>query len=761
MVVKHLGANRILGNTGALGSSGWTLSTGNTISGGTLNSNNDSANQDRFSYYDLGAGNVADDWVLRFKVIFDTFINIGTNAGNAVSFGFGFTDVVPTNLTGETPSQGDWVTFSAHAHWNSATDFRMRTYSTAHDQTTGSSRAEPLTATRWCEITKDGTGCTLKVYTSDAFSGTPEETLTETLSTNITNLRYLFTKFYYQNIPDDNTVKIDDVNFYNNQTSATTLTTNWNFTDETDDKDTLVTTGKESWTEMDSSKIAVNTSTGKIDFEMVDGSIDNVYYPITVEDDAWQLRAIVNFTSGASANSNTGNQYFRFGLATLGTGGGSSEPTEGILTTFQDHGGASANEKWHLKGTGGSTVYTGTNTGTTTGVDYYLTLKRTSTTAISVDLKTVSHSGSSLTGFPLTTGVASGTDGLAYLFIANGHNQGSDIRALSGTIRAIQVWTDSAGTGDPDFEPTLLAGSDLEENTIFIETDTYTHHWLQSNKWYPLPVRGVFEYQDELEYINVAVASNATVFGATNIANTDGSATGGNATYGACCGISSTNTDISRWSFATLGTGVNWGDLNTARKDTTGCSNETRFVIGGGYISGAYSGCDSVTIDSSGTASSFGTIYTNYGGASFSSATRAVFGGGYNGSYNGLATQHYMTFASGGTASSSGSLIGTDRWLSAGASNSTHGIYGGGYNGATTMQKMTIASLGTGTSFGNLSVGRHNLGALSSDSRAIWGAGGGSNVMDFKTFDNDGTCTDFGDLSFSGTCSGISDLVRT
>ena len=229
MAIKYLAGERLIGTAAerAEQNAQWVLSTGNTVSGGTLNLTNDSANQDRFAYYDVGAGNVADDWVLRFKVIFDTFVNVGTNPGNAVGFFFGFTDVVPTNLTGETPSQGDWVTFQAHAHWNGSTDFRLGTYSTAHDTTTGTGRAEPLTATRWCEITKDGTGCTLKVYTSDAYSGTPEETITETLSTNITNFRYLFTKFYYQNIPDDNTVKIDDVNFYNNQTSATTLTTNW------------------------------------------------------------------------------------------------------------------------------------------------------------------------------------------------------------------------------------------------------------------------------------------------------------------------------------------------------------------------------------------------------------------------------------------------------------------------------------------------------------------------------------------------------
>ena len=52
-----------------------------------------------------------------------------------------------------------------------------------------------------------------------------------TLSANITDLRYIYNKFFYQGVTTDNTIKIDDVNFYNNQTSATTLTTNWNFTD--------------------------------------------------------------------------------------------------------------------------------------------------------------------------------------------------------------------------------------------------------------------------------------------------------------------------------------------------------------------------------------------------------------------------------------------------------------------------------------------------------------------------------------------------
>ena len=112
----------------------------------------------------------------------------------------------------------------------------------------------------------------------------------------------------------------------------------------------LTTLGSAGWTEMDSSKISINTSTAKIDFNMVDGSIDNLYYPITVSSSKWALRFIVNFTSGPSANTNTGNQYFRVGFADSGTQSGSSEPTNGATCQFQDHGSSSANEKWFMRG---------------------------------------------------------------------------------------------------------------------------------------------------------------------------------------------------------------------------------------------------------------------------------------------------------------------------------------------------------------------------------------------------------------------------
>ena len=252
----------------------------------------------------------------------------------------------------------------------------------------------------------------------------------------------------------------------------------------------LTTLGSAGWTEMDSSKVSINTSTSKIDFALTTGSSHNIYYPITVEDDTWQLRSIINFTAGANANSGVGNQRMRFGFATLGDEDGEGLPTEGIVATFQDHGESSANERWYCNGTGGSNIYTGHSHGTTSGVDYYLTLKRTSTTAISLDLKTVSYSGTSLTDFPLTTSVASGTDNLAYLYLAGGR---TDLRSntsppdppLSGTIRAIQVWQTTAGTGDPDFEPTFTNSyPNLSNGTIFEESDTGKHYmWDGTSVW--------------------------------------------------------------------------------------------------------------------------------------------------------------------------------------------------------------------------------------------------------------------------------------
>ena len=242
----------------------------------------------------------------------------------------------------------------------------------------------------------------------------------------------------------------------------------------------LTTLGSAGWTEMDSSEISINTTTGRIDFNLVDGSIDNLYYPITVSASAWQLRFIVNFTSGPSANSNTGNQYFRVGFATNGTTGGQSEPTVGATCQFQDHGSSSANEKWFMKASGGSNDYGTTGSGTTTGVDYYVTFKRTAADPddnLHFDIKTVSHSGTSLSGSTLDQNIGTSTGELTHFYIANANSSGTVPNALSGTIRGIQIWQTTAGTGGANFEPTFTnTYPNIPNGAIFEESDTGKHY---------------------------------------------------------------------------------------------------------------------------------------------------------------------------------------------------------------------------------------------------------------------------------------------
>jgi len=206
-------------------STGWTLTpTYSTISGGTLNIQNTSSGHQHYASYDLGSGAVAENWVLRFKIIFDTY---GHNQqGQACGYYFGLSSIPAASLTGETPTQGSYVAFNAAAHWSGSTQFYLAANSSGTQSTTGDSRADDLTITRYIEIVKNGTSLTNKIFTANTYAeNVREETITLTLSANITNLRYIYNKFYYQGVTTDNTVKVDDIEFYNN--SLTTFTEAW------------------------------------------------------------------------------------------------------------------------------------------------------------------------------------------------------------------------------------------------------------------------------------------------------------------------------------------------------------------------------------------------------------------------------------------------------------------------------------------------------------------------------------------------------
>jgi len=207
----------------------------------------------------------------------------------------------------------------------------------------------------------------------------------------------------------------------------------------------LSTGGNDGWTEMDDTYISINSATNKIDFNMVHASIDNIYKDVgTVSDSTWALRFIINFSTALDGN---GDQYFRVALGRVGTTGGNNNPVNGLNAYLQHHTG---NVRWGIYGL--SSTSTSDEGITSNNTDYYVTLKRTSVTAMSLDIKTVSHSGTSLTSLPITTNATSSASDMDTLYFANRENAGS--YSLAGTIRDIQLWkTTSSTSGSPDYAP--------------------------------------------------------------------------------------------------------------------------------------------------------------------------------------------------------------------------------------------------------------------------------------------------------------------
>lgn len=192
---------------------GWTLGTSATISGGTLNIVS-AQNTARTSYYDLTS--VSATWVLRFKFSGTTLTNTTSGQGMTFNFGIGATNAE----TAESPTQ-DALSFALALHSAGSTSnfYSWRWETSGAAQTAGTSRAEPLTITRWIEVIHQTNNLRVKVYT-DAY-GIVEETIDLAItSANYTGLRYLFARAYQQATADVNTYVIDDVKFYDGITSV-------------------------------------------------------------------------------------------------------------------------------------------------------------------------------------------------------------------------------------------------------------------------------------------------------------------------------------------------------------------------------------------------------------------------------------------------------------------------------------------------------------------------------------------------------------
>ena len=226
---------------------------------------------------------------------------------------------------------------------------------------------------------------------------------------------------------------------------------------------------------------------------------------------------------------------------------------------------------------------------------------------------------------------------------------------------------------------------------------------------------------------------------------------------------------------ASGGTSRSFGDLtySARRLSESGFSDRTRGVIVGGFDgSNRLTNINKITISSTGSAATFGTLATGRSTQTgFSNSTRGFACGGTAAPDTFTADILYFTIQSDGNGVDFGADLTEARDAGAGASNSTRGLAAGGFNNtpASTTNKreidvITIPTLGTVQDFGDLSQTRRGAGTATSPVRAVFAGGyepSNTNIIEYVEFATRGNATKFGDCTKSGgNFAGTSDTVR-
>ena len=224
--------------------------------------------------------------------------------------------------------------------------------------------------------------------------------------------------------------------------------------------------------------------------------------------------------------------------------------------------------------------------------------------------------------------------------------------------------------------------------------------------------------------------------------------------------------------FASGGGATYWGDLNDAGTGVRAVSNNTRGLVMGGHPShpsgpnsNSINVIDYFTIATQGSASSFGdlTKYV-YGGGMAGSPTRGLYAGGQTNPYFNSPSYvktkgiDYSTFATKGNAIRFGELSLALRATS-GASSATRAVFAGGYDaapiaynqGSNQISYVTIASEGNGTDFGDLDMSTSFGTSVSNSVRGVFGHGPNApthtDALNYVTIATTGNAIDFGDMT--------------
>ena len=232
---------------------------------------------------------------------------------------------------------------------------------------------------------------------------------------------------------------------------------------------TFSTTG---WVEQNATHISVSTSGITFKVTAATDTNDNISYDLgagNVSDTKWSLRYTITYT-GTGAGSGGENHIIGIGsqsgavgaMSNPWTGGcGSSTPENRIGFSWVDYSGTPeigilSSEGWYSNGYPNNSAHTtSSNLSVTGSVKYYITIIRHSATKITMDVKTGSFTGTSVTGYPVTSNNPPSTDGvygnatptssltdLRFLKVWNRAREGVRSGYFTGVLDSISFWND-------------------------------------------------------------------------------------------------------------------------------------------------------------------------------------------------------------------------------------------------------------------------------------------------------------------------------
>ena len=409
-------------------STGWTT-TGSKVSIDTTNEEIDfSFNTDNgdlsHTYYDLTS--VSDTkWVLRSQIDIDT-VTQGSDVGDV----FIFYGIGSTNQNGNESQDFLGLMFRVD---NTKTDiFVIETDGTDPNNETTTLFTRQLQAeTLYVEMIRESaTSFTINLYSDSGYS-TLLESKTITVPSSVQTLRYLKVAGI-QGYSDSQVVgSVPNITLYNDVTSATIPAT---WTMQPTFRDDFST---DRWVDMDSSKIGVNTTLERLDFDIKrDGSNDGSALDLgrTLSDTKWR----VDYDLSLTTLTESGNSVIlHVGLSDEDQTSDSANSQDaytlridvwsaGQVTKLTD------SEAQTLEGTA---LHTFTDLTTT---DYYISMIRNSATQCQL----IIYSDSARTTVVEDSGIkttTSGINGLRYFKVTNGGGS-SGTGAIIGNIKNLKIY---------------------------------------------------------------------------------------------------------------------------------------------------------------------------------------------------------------------------------------------------------------------------------------------------------------------------------